>query len=91
VREFVSHELHVLRLLCERMVVLRTRPDVEQGRSDEPFERAGAAYTAQLIAALPYFDFARGLPTTPGLRRLSPPNRPIAAPNHCRTRGRLCQ
>ena len=53
---FVSHDLNVIRMMCERTIVLREGSVVEQGPSDELFARPAADYTRDLIAAIPHFD-----------------------------------
>jgi peptide/nickel transport system ATP-binding protein len=53
---FVSHDLNVVRMLCDELVVLQAGQVVEAGRSQEIFERPQAAYTRDLLDAVPYFD-----------------------------------
>ncbi|MBE9606350.1 ABC transporter ATP-binding protein [Acetobacteraceae bacterium H6797] len=53
---FVSHDLNVVRMMCERTVVLRQGRIVEQGPSDALFESPADAYTRELLAAIPHFD-----------------------------------
>ncbi|WP_419899618.1 ABC transporter ATP-binding protein [Roseomonas sp. USHLN139] len=53
---FVSHDLNVVRMLCDRMIVLRNGQVVEQGDSQRIFRAPQAEYTAELIAAIPHFD-----------------------------------
>ena len=57
---FVSHDLNVIRMLCDRTIVLRGGAIVEQGRSGELFANPVHEYTRQLLAAIPQFDFAEG-------------------------------
>jgi len=52
---FVSHDLNVVRMLCDRLIVLRQGRIVEEGESDRIFRAPAAEYTAQLIAAIPHF------------------------------------
>lgn len=52
---FVSHDLNVVRMLCDRMIVLRQGRIVEAGESDRVFRAPAAEYTAELIAAIPHF------------------------------------
>lgn len=49
----VSHDLGVIRHLCERVVVLRAGRIVEDGPTAEVFARPQHAYTAELVAAMP--------------------------------------
>ncbi len=52
---FVSHDLNVVRMMCERTIVLQTGCLVEEGPSDALFHAPRAAYTAELLAAIPHF------------------------------------
>ncbi len=53
---FVSHDLNVIRMMCERTIVLKEGRVVEQGPSDQLFARPSADYTRDLISAIPHFD-----------------------------------
>ena len=50
---FVSHDLRVVRLLCDRVIVMRSGRIVEEGTAEQVLEAPGAAYTRELLAALP--------------------------------------
>jgi ABC-type glutathione transport system ATPase component len=52
---FVSHDLGVVRLLCERVLVMREGRIVDQGPARELLDRPRHAYTAALAAAIPRF------------------------------------
>jgi peptide/nickel transport system ATP-binding protein len=53
---FVSHDLNVIRMMCERTIVLRQGRIVEQGPSEAIFAAPEAAYTRELLAAIPHFE-----------------------------------
>src|SRR5262249_9368417 len=50
---FISHDLSVVRAVCERVYVLRDGVIVEEGRCDEVFAAPRDAYTRALIDAIP--------------------------------------
>ena len=53
---FVSHDLNVVRMLCDRLVVLRQGIVVEAGDSRTVFERPRDEYTRALLDAVPHFE-----------------------------------
>jgi oligopeptide/dipeptide ABC transporter ATP-binding protein len=83
---FVSHDLNVVRLLCDRVLVMYLGKIVEQGPADEIFADPRHPYTRALISAIPQADPARRI----GRLRLSgEPRSPIDPdPTVCRFYGR---
>jgi peptide/nickel transport system ATP-binding protein len=51
---FVSHDLHVVRLLCDRALVMRAGQIVEAGTAEQVLEAPVHEYTKELIKALPH-------------------------------------
>ena len=82
---FVSHDLGVIRLLCDRVLVMYLGKIVEAGPADQVFERPLHPYTRALVAAAPRIGTERG----PRLRLAGDPRSPIDPdPNVCRFFGR---
>jgi peptide/nickel transport system ATP-binding protein len=51
---FVSHDLNVVRLLCDRVIVMRAGRIVEQGPSERVLGDPQDAYTRELLTAIPH-------------------------------------
>ena len=83
---FVSHDLNLVRLLSDRVLVMYLGRVVESGPVAEVFDRPRHPYTRALISAIPALD--------PGARRArirlgGEPRSPIDPPAHvCRFHGR---
>lgn len=52
---FVSHDLNVVRLLCDRVIVMNAGQIVEQGPADQILSDPQMDYTKSLVAAIPHF------------------------------------
>ena len=50
---FISHNIAIVRQLCDRVIVLRNGRVVEQAATDQLFDAPREAYTRSLIAAVP--------------------------------------
>ena len=51
---FVSHDLNVVRMMCDHTIVLRDGRIVEQGESRALFDNPQTAYTRELVDAVPH-------------------------------------
>jgi ABC-type oligopeptide transport system ATPase subunit len=53
---FISHDLSVVRFLCDRMAVMHDGLVVEQGPTERVYTAPEHAYTRALLASIPTLD-----------------------------------
>jgi oligopeptide/dipeptide ABC transporter ATP-binding protein len=83
---FVSHDLNLVRLLSDRVLVMYLGRIVEAGPVDTVFDRPGHPYTRALISAIPALDPGA---RRPRVRLAGEPGSPIdPSPTVCRFFGR---
>ena len=66
---YVSHDLHVIRSMCERILVMKEGKIVEEGTSDDIFHNPQSRYCKSLVGAIPRIE-AKG-PSAPPASNLS--------------------
>ena len=79
---FVSHDLAVVRRLCERVLVLYLGTMMELARSDSFYTRPRHPYARELLAAVPVADPDVQPARLGGARPGEPPS-PLAPPSGC--------
>jgi oligopeptide/dipeptide ABC transporter ATP-binding protein len=83
---FVSHDLHVVHLLCDRVLVMYLGRIVESGPADAIFRAPAHPYTKALLSSIPGFDPGA---TVERVRLTGEPRSPIDPdPKVCRFYGR---
>jgi oligopeptide/dipeptide ABC transporter ATP-binding protein len=83
---FVSHDLNVVRLLCDRIVVMYMGRVVETGPAEQVFRAPTHPYTRALISAIPRLP---GTARAPAERLAGEPRSPVDPdPDACRLHGR---
>jgi len=60
---FVSHDLNVVRLLCDRVIVMNEGRIVETGKASELLTNPKEDYTRALVEAIPHFGQPEARPT----------------------------
>ena len=70
---FISHDLSVVRLIADRLLVMYAGQIVEQGSTEQIWNQPRHPYTQSLLAAIPVPDGAGRLPKTLPLGTTFPP------------------
>ena len=85
---FISHDLNVVRYMCDRVMVMYLGQVVEMGPSEAIFENPRHPYTQALLRSIPAMDPEHRTETPPLAG--DPPN-PINPPSGCRFHPRCAQ
>jgi peptide/nickel transport system ATP-binding protein len=85
---FISHDLNVVRYMCDRVMVMYLGQVVEMGPSEAIFENPRHPYTQALLRSIPSMDPEHRTETPPLAG--DPPN-PINPPSGCRFHPRCAQ
>ena len=59
---FVSHDLNVVRMICDRIIVLQNGRIVEEGVSHRIFRHPQQSYTKNLINSISHLDVTKASP-----------------------------
>jgi peptide/nickel transport system ATP-binding protein len=65
---FVSHDLNIVRLMCDRVMVMKAGRIIEHACVDDLFRNPQHAYTRTLLDAIPRIDFAEQPAPVPTFR-----------------------
>lgn len=89
---FIAHDLHIVRHISQRVMVMYLGKGVEMGASDALYEKPMHPYTRALIESIPVLDPTASRATRPGLLDGDLPS-PVNPPSGCafRTRCKLVQ
>jgi len=85
---FVSHNLAVVRRLCERVVVMYLGRVVEEGPTEEVFQAPRHPYTRMLLESVPLLDPTRGRGRLATLAALGETPSAVDRPSGCAFRTR---
>jgi len=58
---FVSHDLAVIRQMCDKVIVMKDGEALEKGSNDDIFESPQHDYTKSLLDSMPKFNGIGGI------------------------------
>lgn len=85
---FISHDLGVVRALCDRVVVMYLGRVVEDAPTEQLFEDPQHPYTKALLAAVPDIDAAHQPPASRNPALSGEPTSPLSVGDGCRFKPR---